>query len=44
MDYGRPDMAYYSFLDNLRKNQPIKIFNNGNMKRDLHILMMLLKE
>jgi len=32
--YGRPDMAYYSFLDNLRKNQPIKIFNNGNMKRD----------
>ena len=32
--YGRPDMAYYSFLDNLRKNQPIKVFNNGNMKRD----------
>ena len=32
--YGRPDMAYYSFLDNLRKNLPIKVFNKGNMLRD----------
>ena len=32
--YGRPDMAYYSFLDNLRKNLPIKVFNKGNMMRD----------
>ncbi|WP_435149224.1 NAD-dependent epimerase/dehydratase family protein [Candidatus Pelagibacter bacterium nBUS_32] len=31
---GRPDMAYYSFLDNLRKNKPITVFNKGIMKRD----------
>ena len=27
-------MAYYSFLDNLRKNKPITVFNKGLMKRD----------
>ena len=32
--YGRPDMAYYSFLDKLKKNKPIKVFNKGNMLRD----------
>jgi len=32
--YGRPDMAYYSFLNNLRKNIPIEVFNRGVMKRD----------
>ena len=32
--FGRPDMAYFSFLDNLRKNKPIKVFNKGLMKRD----------
>ena len=32
--YGRPDMAYYSFLDNLKKNKTIKVFNKGNMLRD----------
>ena len=32
--YGRPDMAYYSFLDNLKKNIPINVFNRGVMKRD----------
>ncbi len=32
--HGRPDMAYYSFLDNLRKNLPIQVFNKGNMMRD----------
>ena len=26
---GRPDMAYYSFLDNLRKNKPITVFKKG---------------
>jgi UDP-glucuronate 4-epimerase len=31
---GRPDMAYYSFLDNLRKNKTITVFNKGAMKRD----------
>ncbi len=32
--YGRPDMAYYSFLDNLRKRKKITVFNKGEMKRD----------
>ena len=32
--YGRPDMAYFSFLENLRKNKKIKVFNQGQMKRD----------
>ena len=32
--YGRPDMAYYSFLDALKKNKIIKVFNKGNMLRD----------
>ena len=31
---GRPDMAYYSFLDNLRTNRPITVFNKGLMRRD----------
>ncbi len=32
--YGRPDMAYYSFLNKLKKNIPIVVFNRGVMKRD----------
>ncbi len=32
--YGRPDMAYYSFLEDLKKNRKIKVFNKGKMKRD----------
>jgi UDP-glucuronate 4-epimerase len=32
--WGRPDMAYYLFADAIIKNQPIKIFNNGEMERD----------
>lgn len=32
--YGRPDMAYFSFTDRIMKNEPIKIFNNGDMYRD----------
>lgn len=32
--YGRPDMAYYSFLNSLKNNKTIKVFNNGNMMRD----------
>ncbi len=32
--WGRPDMAYYSFLKNIIEGIPIKVFNNGNMKRD----------
>ena len=32
--YGRPDMAYFSFLENLKKNKKINVFNRGIMKRD----------
>lgn len=32
--YGRPDMAYYSFTKNILESKSIKLFNNGNLKRD----------
>lgn len=31
---GRPDMAYFSFTEKLRKQEKIKVFNYGNCKRD----------
>jgi UDP-glucuronate 4-epimerase len=32
--WGRPDMAYFLFADAIRRNKPIKVFNNGKMERD----------
>lgn len=32
--WGRPDMSPMLFADAIRKNEPIKIFNNGDMIRD----------
>ena len=32
--YGRPDMAYYSFIKNLYSKKEITVFNQGNMLRD----------
>ena len=32
--WGRPDMAYFIFTSSIIKGIPIKIFNNGNMRRD----------
>ena len=32
--WGRPDMAYYLFADAISNDKPIKVFNNGEMKRD----------
>lgn len=32
--WGRPDMAYHSFTKNIIEGTPIKIFNNGNLRRD----------
>jgi UDP-glucuronate 4-epimerase len=32
--WGRPDMAMYIFTDKISKGEPMKVFNNGNMKRD----------
>jgi len=32
--WGRPDMALFLFTDAILNNQPIKVFNNGNLSRD----------
>ncbi len=32
--WGRPDMAYFSFTDDIIKGNSIKVFNNGDLKRD----------
>ena len=32
--WGRPDMALFLFTKAILENKPIKIFNNGKMKRD----------
>ncbi|MDR2579571.1 MAG: NAD-dependent epimerase [Fibromonadaceae bacterium] len=32
--WGRPDMAPILFAKNILEGKPIKVFNNGNMKRD----------
>ena len=32
--WGRPDMAMYIFASKIIKNEPIQVFNNGDMKRD----------
>ncbi|MCL5127851.1 NAD-dependent epimerase [Algibacter sp. L4_22] len=32
--WGRPDMAMSLFTNAIVNNQPIKVFNNGNMERD----------
>ena len=32
--WGRPDMALFIFTKSIIENQPIKIFNHGNMTRD----------
>jgi UDP-glucuronate 4-epimerase len=32
--YGRPDMAYFSFVQKILKGEEIEVFNYGNLKRD----------
>jgi UDP-glucuronate 4-epimerase len=32
--WGRPDMAYFSFTANILAGTPIKVFNQGQLKRD----------
>ena len=32
--WGRPDMAYFLFTKAILKNEPIKVFNHGQMERD----------
>lgn len=33
---GRPDMAYFGFVDKFFNNEEIKIFNNGDFENDLY--------
>ena len=33
-EWGRPDMAYYSFAQKIFKGEQINLFNNGNLERD----------
>lgn len=32
--WGRPDMAYFSFTNDILAGRPIKVFNHGKMERD----------
>lgn len=32
--WGRPDMAYWIFAEKMRRGEPIRVFNHGNMSRD----------
>ena len=32
--WGRPDMAYFSFTDQMTRGEPIKVFNEGKLSRD----------
>jgi UDP-glucuronate 4-epimerase len=32
--WGRPDMAYFKFVDAIVKGRPIDVYNHGDMKRD----------
>ena len=32
--WGRPDMAYYLFAEAIMNGEPLRIFNNGEMRRD----------
>ncbi len=32
--FGRPDMAYWGFSQKILNDEPIKVFNNGDLKRD----------
>lgn len=32
--WGRPDMAYWIFAEQILKGEPIRVFNHGDMRRD----------
>ena len=32
--WGRPDMAYFKFVDAIANGRPIQVYNHGQMKRD----------
>ena len=42
--WGRPDMATFIFTKKILERKEIQIFNNGNAKEILHMLMILYME
>ena len=32
--WGRPDMAYFKFVEAIAQNRPIDVYNHGQMRRD----------
>ena len=41
--WGRPDMAYYLFSDKILKEQPLYVFNNGEIYRDFTYIDDIIK-
>ena len=41
--WGRPDMAYFKFVEAILKDQPIDIYNNGDMYRDFTFVTDLVR-
>jgi UDP-glucuronate 4-epimerase len=42
-EWGRPDMAYFSFSKKIISGEPIKIFNNGELSRDFTYVADIVK-
>lgn len=40
---GRPDMAYFKFAKKIMNNEPIQIYNNGDMRRDFTYIDDIIK-
>lgn len=40
---GRPDMAYFSFTHKILKDEPINVFNNGDLYRDFTYIDDIIK-
>ena len=41
--WGRPDMAYFSFAEKIRKGEAIKVFNQGDLYRDFTYIDDIIK-
>lgn len=42
-EWGRPDMALFTFTKNMLDNEPITVYNHGNMKRDFTYVQDIIK-
>lgn len=41
--WGRPDMVYFKYTRSILNNEPIKVYNNGQMKRDFTFIDDIVK-